>query len=442
MKLIKTVWVLVLACSPSLSAAPMQTGLDRVPAHRTLFEGKRIGIIANHTACDSRGTHIVNVFKAMPGVNVVALFSPEHGLYGAADAGATIDSQVDPTFGLPVRSLYGQTRKPTPQMLRDIDVLVFDIQDIGARFYTYIYTMSLAMEAAAECGKAFVVLDRPNPINGLAVEGPILESQFATFVGLYPIPVRHGMTAGELARLFNGEGWLANAAQADLAVVPMEGWYRSMWYDQTGLSFRKPSPNMPDLQTATIYPGPCLLEGTNISEGRGTPRPFRQFGAPWLDAQTLATRLNQLDLPGLQFAPTSFIPTASKHAGQRCHGVSLIVTDRDRLEPFWTGVLIVNEVYRMDPEKFAWRQAHFDRLCGTAAIRQAISARQSLAPLRERWDAECQAFRKLRHRYLLYPPHVSRAAALGGNAISAILVRSDLTVPLSFGWTRFVRMIR
>ena len=176
-----------------------------------------------------------------------------------------------------------------------------------------------------------------------------------------------------------------------------------MWYDQTGLSFRKPSPNMPDLETATVYPGPCLIEGTNISEGRGTPMPFRQFGAPWLDSEALATRLNRLNLPGLQFAPTSFTPTASKHAGQRCHGVSLIVTDRDRLEPFWAGVRIVDEIRRMDPEKFAWRQAHFDRLCGTATIREAITAGEPLAPLKERWETECQAFRKLRHQYLLYP---------------------------------------
>jgi len=442
MKTVKTACLLMLLSSSSLYAASVQVGLDRVAAHRALFAGKRIGIIANHTAYDSRGTHIVNVFKAMPGVQVVALFSPEHGLYGTTEAGAIVDSQIDPTFGLPVRSLYGRTQKPTPEMLRDVDLLVFDIQDIGARFYTYIYTMSLAMEAAAECGKAFVVLDRPNPINGLAVEGPILESPFATFVGLYPIPVRHGMTAGELARMFNSEGWLANAARADLTVVPMQGWHRDMWYDQTSLSFRKPSPNMPDLETATVYPGPCLIEGTNISEGRGTPRPFRQIGAPWLDSEALATRLNRLNLPGLQFAPASFTPTASKHKGVRCHGVQFIVTDRERLEPFWTGVLIVNEVYRADPDKFAWRQAHFDRLCGTATIREAIIAAESLTSLKKRWENECQAFRKLRHQYLLYPPHESRAAALGGNAISAIRVRSDLTVPLSSGCTRFVRMIR
>jgi uncharacterized protein YbbC (DUF1343 family) len=398
----------MLAWSVSPCAASVQTGLDRIGAHAALFEGKRLGIIANHTSYNAQGTHIVDVFKAMRGVQLVALFSPEHGLYGTADAGASVDNQTDPASGLPVYSLYGKTRKPTPEMLRDIDILVFDIQDIGARFYTYIYTMSLAMEAAAESGKAFVVLDRPNPIGGLAVEGPILESQFATFVGLYPIPVRHGMTAGELARMFNAQGWLDAAAQAKLTVVPMRRWHRDMWYDQTELAFRKPSPNMPDLETATVYPGLCLLEGTNISEGRGTPRPFRQFGAPWLTSKTLATRLNRLNLPGLQFTPTSFTPTASKHAGQQCYGVRLIVTDRNRLEPFWTGVLIVDEVYRTAPDKFTWRQAHFDRLCGTAAIRRAITAGTPLAPLKATWQAQCEAFRKLRRQYLLYPPSRSR----------------------------------
>jgi len=215
----------------------------------------------------------------MPGVEVTALFGPEHGIYGLAEAGIKVADKKDDRFGIPVYSLYGKTAKPTAEMLKDVDVLVFDIQDIGARFYTYIYTMAYAMEAAAENNKPFVVLDRPNPINGLAVQGNILEKDFATFVGLYPIPVRHGMTVGELARMFNDQGWLKNGIRANLTVVPMQGWKRSMWYDRTGLKFIKPSPNMPNIKTATVYPGLCLLEGTNISEGRGTNKPFLQFGA-------------------------------------------------------------------------------------------------------------------------------------------------------------------
>jgi uncharacterized protein YbbC (DUF1343 family) len=281
-------------------------------------------------------------------------------------------------------------------------VLVFDIQDVGARFYTYLYTMSLAMEAAAECGRRFVVLDRPNPINGVQVEGPILEPAFATFVGLYPIPVRYGLTVGELAKMINGEGWLAKGVKADLTVVPMTGWRRDMGYDQTGLRFIKPSPNMPDLETATLYPGLCLLEGTNVSEGRGTTKPFRQLGAPWIDAGTLATRLNALNLPGLRFTPTTFTPASSKHQGKLCKGVEITLTDRNSLEPFWSGVLIVNEIHRMYPDQFEWKAAHFDRLCGTATIREAITGPKPLQPLRATWAAECKAFDQTKRKYLLY----------------------------------------
>jgi uncharacterized protein YbbC (DUF1343 family) len=263
--------------------------------------------------------------------------------------------------------------------------------------------MSLAMEAAAESDKRFVVLDRPNPINGTQLEGPVLEPKCASFVGLYPIPVRYGMTVGELARMINGESWLTNGVKADLTVVPMTGWQRHMWYDQTGLRFVKPSPNMPDLETAALYPGLCLLEGTNVSEGRGTPRPFRQFGAPWIDPNALAARLNALSLPGLRFGLTSFTPTSSKYQNQLCHGVEITLSDRTRLEPFWTGVLVVNELHRMYPVQFEWKSAHFDRLCGTATIREAITAHKPLTDLKTTWTAECKAFERTRRQYLSYP---------------------------------------
>jgi len=394
----------LLAWSSLAGGATVRTGLDCVAAHESLFKGRRVGIIANHTAHDSQGRYIVEVFKALGDVRVVALFSPEHGLYGVEEAGDHVDSRTDPASGLPVFSLYGKTRKPTPEMLRDIDVLVFDIQDIGARFYTYISTMALAMEAAAECDVRFVVLDRPNPIGGNSVEGPVLERAFTSFVGIYPIPVRHGMTVGELAQMFNCQGWLAEGVRAELAVVPVRNWSRDLWYDQTGLRFRKPSPNMPDVSTAAVYPGLCLLEGTNVSEGRGTSMPFRQFGAPWLDGAQLAARLNALNLPGLRFVPASFTPTFSKHKGAVCHGVRIAITDRNRMEPFWTGVLIVNEICHMAPDSFEWRAAHFDRLCGTATIREAIVARKPLTPLKEQWDAQCAAFEQLRRKHLLYRP--------------------------------------
>jgi uncharacterized protein YbbC (DUF1343 family) len=383
--------------------AAVRTGLDNVGAHKDLFQGKRIGIIANHTSYDSEGKYIVEVFRALEGVRVVALFSPEHGLCGDEEAGRKIGNETDSVTGLPVHSLYGGTNKPTAQMLADVDILVFDIQDVGARFYTYLYTMSLAMEAAAENGKRFVVLDQPNPINGVQLEGPVLEPQFATFVGLYPIPVRYGMTLGELARMINGEGWLAKGVKANLTVVPLTGWRRDMWFDQTHLRFIKPSPNMPDVETATIYPGLCLLEGTNISEGRGTPKPFRQFGAPWIDADALAAKLNALNLPGLRFQPTSFTPTSSKFQNQKCQGVEIDLTDRTRLEPCWTGVLIINELYRLYPTQFKWSVKHFDRLCGTATIREAITAHKPLEPLKATWSAECKAFDQTRRKHFLYP---------------------------------------
>ena len=401
-KSIRAAIVAVLLATLSVCHGAVKTGLDRVGQYRQIFEGKRLGIVTNHTAYDSDGKFIVEVFQRVSGGKVVALFSPEHGLWGQEQAGEKVGSRIDPVYHLPVRSLYGQTQKPTPEMLRDVDILVFDIQDVGARFYTYVYTMSLAMEAAAENGKRFVVLDRPNPINGNSIEGNLLEPAQASFVGLYPIPVRYGMTMGELAKMFNGQGWFAGGVKADLVVVPMEGWRRAMWYDQTGLRFIKPSPNMPDLETAAIYPGLCLLEGTNVSEGRGTQMPFRQFGAPWIDSAELTGRLNKLNLPGVRFEPTTFTPASSKHQGLECHGVRVVVTDRERLESYYTGVRIVEEIVRMYPRNLEWKVAHFDHLCGTSAIREAIAGGRSVDELRTAWKPALQSFLKIRNRYLIY----------------------------------------
>jgi uncharacterized protein YbbC (DUF1343 family) len=379
------------------------TGLDRVDLYKDVFAGRRLGIITNHTAYDSDGRFIVDVFRVMDDVTVAALFSPEHGLWGSAPDGKKIGDQIHPDYNLPVYSIYGKTQKPTSDMLRNVDVLVFDIQDIGARFYTYIYTMSLAMEAAAENGKTFVVLDRPNPINGISVEGNILEPATASFVGLYPIPVRHGMTAGELAKMFNGQGWLAGSVKAEMVVIPMEGWRRRMWYDKTGLRFIKTSPNMPDIETAAIYPGLCLLEGTNVSEGRGTTMPFRQFGAPWIDSKLLAERLNALNLPAMRFEEVRFTPTSSKYQGRECRGVRIIVSDCERLEPYFSGIRIVNEICRMYPDQLKWRANHFDRLCGTSKVRNAITGNSSLDALQNKWRKELESFLKIRAGYLIYP---------------------------------------
>ena len=403
MKLAKALIALILIVCLADCCASVKTGLDNIGSHKRLFQGKRIGIITNHTAYNSSGQYIVDVFKKMSGTTVTALFSPEHGISGTEQAGKKIKSRTDPAGQLPVFSLYGKTRKPTPRMLKDIDILVFDIQDVGARFYTYISTMALAMEAAAESGKRFIVLDRPNPINGLAVEGNILETEFASFVGLYPVPVRHGMTVGELARMFNEQGWLANRVKADLVVIPMKGWRRRLWYDQTGLAFIKPSPNMTSLKTAAVYPGLCLLEGTNVSEGRGTNLPFVQFGAPWINGKNLVARLNRLNLPGMRFEPATFTPTASKYAGQKCYGSKITVTQRDLLEPYCSGIAIVSEIHRMYRDDFQWRAGHFDRLCGTSAVRRAVIENTSLEKLRQSWRERFESFMQVRKKYLLYP---------------------------------------
>lgn len=395
--------------SISCKSDMVQTGLDNVGDYSHLFENKRVGIVTNHTAYSREGQHIIDVFFAMENVEVTALFGPEHGIRGDEEAGAEIDSVDDPMRNIPIYSLYGQTRKPTPEMLAEVDVLIFDIQDVGARYYTYIYTMALAMEAAAEQGKAFVVLDRPNPINGVAVEGNILDPEFATFVGLYALPVRHGMTVGELATMFNEEGWLQNGVRTDLTVAPMKNWQRTQWYDETGLRFRKPSPNIPNLQVATVYPGTCLLEGANVSEGRGTETPFLIFGAPWIDSENLTTELNKLNLPGLDFMPTTFIPksipgmaTNPKYENRKCFGCEAVVTNRETFEPYWTGIQIINTLQQMYPDSLQWRVRHFDRLCGTALIREAILNGDDLEELRQSWQPEMANFMVIREKYLLY----------------------------------------
>jgi uncharacterized protein YbbC (DUF1343 family) len=287
-------------------------------------------------------------------------------------------------------------------MLENVDILVFDIQDIGSRYYTYIYTMALAMESAAGCGKTFVVLDRPNPINAKTVAGNVLDVNFATFVGLYPIATRHAMTIGELAGMFNSQGWLKNSAKANLIVVPMTNYKRSYWYDQTGLKFIPTSPNMTSLQAAAMYPGICLLEGTNISEGRGTDNPFLLFGAPWIDSKQLTAKLNKLRLPGIKFEQAEFTPTLSKYENQTCFGSRIIIKNRNALDSFYTGVAVINTIATMYSQNFQWKEKHFDRLCGTDNIRLAVSQHKDLKEFKKTWKKEIKKFIKIRKNYLLY----------------------------------------
>ncbi len=369
-----------------------------------LIKGKRVGLITNPTGVDQKMNSIVDRLFKQPDVELTALFGPEHGVRGSAQAGQYVEKYTDAITGLPVYSLYGSTKKPTPEMLENVDILLFDIQDVGSRFYTYIYTMALAMEAAKENGIPIVVLDRPNPISGTKVEGPVLEDPYSSFIGEYPIPVRHGMTAGELAKLFNTEFGIG----ADLTVVEMEGWKRNMYYDETGLPFVLPSPNMPTLETALVYPGAALIEGTNVSEGRGTTKPFELIGAPFINSTDLAQKLNALNLPGVTFRAASFVPTFSKHANVLSHGVQIHVTDRKSFRPFETGLHLVKMIHDLYPDKFQFRQPNssgisfFDNLTGNGSIRAGIESGKSIEEMKKEWEPEQENFMEVREKYLLY----------------------------------------
>jgi uncharacterized protein YbbC (DUF1343 family) len=369
-----------------------------------------VGLVCNPTSVDARLRHAADLFAGAPGVELAALFGPEHGVRGDAQYMVAVGAERDARTGVPVFSLYGDradSLKPAPAQLAGVDLLVFDIQDVGARYYTYQATMMLCMEAAAAARVPFLVLDRPNPIGGIAVEGPALRPGFESFCGLHDLAVRHGMTVGELAHLFAAERRL----DLELEVLECEGWRRGLGARATGLPWVLPSPNMPTPETALVYPGMCLLEGTNLSEGRGTTLPFELFGAPWLDGQRLAEALSAERLPGVRFRPASFVPTWDKHAGVRCHGVELHVTDPEAFRPFRTGLAAVVRAREQDPGRFRWRSEPyefvegvlaFDLLCGSARERLAIEAGAAPAALSAAVAPEERAFSRRRAPYLLY----------------------------------------
>ena len=405
------------AASRSRSRSGASAGARVVPGLEVLagrrfrsLAGRRVGLVCNPTAVTRTLVHAADLLHAAPGVRLAALFGPEHGVRGDAQYMAAVGGERDPRTGLPAHSLYGETPdslRPRPDQLDGLDLLVFDIQDVGARYYTYQATMMLCMEAAAEAGLGFVVLDRPNPIGGVAVEGPRLRPGFESFCGLHDLAVRHGMTVGELALLFRAERKL----DLELEVVPCHGWRRSTPFRETGLPWVYPSPNMPTPETALVYPGMCLLEGTNLSEGRGTTRPFELYGAPWLDAVRLAEDLARERLPGVLFRPVSFVPTWDKHAGVRCHGVELHVTDAERFRPFRTGLAAVLHARRQDRVRFAWRTdpyefvsgvLAFDLLCGSSREREAILAEATLREIVRPIAGEERAFARRRTPYLRY----------------------------------------
>jgi uncharacterized protein YbbC (DUF1343 family) len=413
------------AATRASSAVRVKAGLEVfLEKHLDLVKGKRVGLITNPTGADSALRSTIELFQANPAIDLVALYGPEHGVRGNAQAGEYVPFYYDEAFKLPVFSLYGQSFKPDPRMLKNIDaymrsfdtqdtgkvpesamvqgvdVLVFDIQDVGTRVYTYVATMAYAMQAAAESGIEFIVLDRPAPINGADMEGAILEyPEQSSFIGLFPIPLRFGMTAGELARLFNDK-FLARTAK--LTVIPMEGWTREMWFDETGLPWIIPSPNMPTLDTATVYPGLVALEGTNISEGRGTTRPFELFGAPWIDGHALAARLNALDLPGVRFREAWFTPWFSKFQGELCGGCQIHVTDRRTFRSVAAVLHVIAAVRAMYPHAFAFHPGYFDKVMGTASIRTALEAGTDVNAILGSLRPGLEAFTALREPYLLY----------------------------------------
>ncbi|OGD30549.1 MAG: hypothetical protein A2Y56_04580 [Candidatus Aminicenantes bacterium RBG_13_63_10] len=392
--------------------------------HLGLVKGKKVGLITNPTGQDSRLRSTAELFHRSPDIQLAALYGPEHGVRGDTQGGIYVPFVIDSKFRVPVFSLYGQSMKADPGMLkkideymrsfdttdagkaleksmvRDIEVMVFDIQDIGTRVYTYVATMAYAMQSCAEAGIPFIVLDRPNPVNGRTLEGPVLEyPALVSFIGVYPVPLRHAMTAGELARLFNDKFM---EKKVDLTVIPMEGWKREMWFDETELPWVIPSPNMPTLDTAAVYPGQVLFEGTNLSEGRGTTRPFEQCGAPWIDGYELAVVLNGLELPGVTFREAWFTPTFSKFQGEPCGGVQIHVTDREAFRPLDVSLQVLAAVRRMYPEQFAFIPDYFDRVLGTSSVRRDLEQGKPVTDILRSFEKGLEDFRALRREYLLY----------------------------------------
>lgn len=356
--------------------------------------GRRVGLITNRSGLDSQGISTIRLLQNAPGVKLAAIFTPEHGLLASADA--PVASGFDSRDGLPVFSLYGTFRRPTDAMLDGLDALVFDVQDAGARFYTYTTTMAYAMEAAARKGIAFYVLDRPDPIDAAVVEGPVMERDLESFTGYFPMPTRHGMTIGEMAAMFNAE----NHIGADLHVIRMRGYVRRDWYDQTGLRWIGPSPNLPTLRAATLYPGVAMVEGANVSVGRGTPTPFEVVGAPWIDGPKLASYLKAEKIPGARFEAVSFTPSASRYRGLRCHGVRVIVTDRDKLDTPLLGVAVACALYRLYPKRFRLDQTL--GMLGSRRVLDEIRRGEGPGAISRGWQPGLEAFEKLRAKFLLY----------------------------------------
>ncbi len=381
------------------------TGLERLISNGAVpLRGRRVGLATHPAAVTADLTDSVTALLRC-GVALTALFAPEHGFTGAVADGLHVQDAIHGRTRLPIYSLYGATQEPTPAMLADVDILVFDMQDVGARFYTFISTLFYMLKGAAKAHTPMMVLDRPNPLNGATREGPVLAPGFESFVGVLPIPLRYGLTMGELAHYMNQ----TQGINAELTVIPMTGWRREMWFDATGLTWVPTSPAMPHLSTASVYPGMCFLEGTNVSEGRGTALPFEVCGAPWMNGEALAAHLNALALPGVRFRPTQFVPAASKFAGEVCGGVQVHVMDRATFRPVTVGLHVLAALKALYPADFAWlpqswegAHPHIDLLAGTDRVRLAVDAGVNVAELVEEWADTVADFEKVSRHYWLY----------------------------------------
>lgn len=403
--------IFLLNCASKTTLPSVKFGLDVLMESKIdLIKGERVGVITNQTGVDSKGNHIIDLLHNAPGIELVVLFTPEHGIRGDVERGNKIENKVDEKTGVPIISIYGKTKKPTPEMLAGIDVLIFDIQDVGTRFYTYISTMALCMEAAAENNIRFIVLDRPNPITGTIVEGPVLKPEYKSFMGIFPIALRHGMTVGELATMFNEQGWLADGIKADLTIIKMKNWQRDSWYDELGLEWIKPSPNMPSAITALLYPGIGLLETFNISEGRGTLKPFENIGAPWLDNVALTEILNNAKIPGIKIVTISFVPVDMPgtemnplYEGERCKGLFFTITDPHKFPSVEFGINLICAIKKLHPNKFAWNSPRGTLIIfGEKETPQLIDTGESASKIVKNWQQDLEKFNQLRNLYLLY----------------------------------------
>ncbi len=393
----------------SKQVLPVKLGLERLlEEERELVSSQKVGLICNQASVDHQYLHAADLFHQHNQVDLRALFGPQHGIRGdVQDNMIETAHATDRKTGLPVYSLYSETREPTDEMLADVDVLVFDMQDVGCRIYTFVYTMANCMRAAKRLGKRVVVCDRPNPISGKAVSGNLLEPEYASFVGQFPLPTRHGMTVGELALMFNEHFNIG----CELEVVAMKGWSREFWHDDTDAPWVLPSPNMPTVDSATVFPGTVHFEGTQLSEGRGTTRPFELIGAPYIDADQYANALNEIGLAGVYFRSCGFQPTFQKHGGVTCGGVQIHVLDREIFEPVETGIAMVKVAYDMYPKDFKWKNPPyeyvfdknpFDVISGTNKIREALEQGISLDAIVKSWEKPLEVFREVRSQYLLY----------------------------------------